>query len=147
MNADKLLCVTGEDVRDLALPNYLPLDDAVELIANCLAEDNESVTLSSLDRLTRSPKAGRPRPRAIRSVTSSGDDGSSGDGSSGGGIMGIVAPAAAHGSGAPSTAAVEMSLDMDSWQQIGFPPAVLSAVVACKHGVTRTHLIDVDCDG
>eukprot|EP00887_Chlorella_sp_A99_P006685 scaffold3.g6685.t1 len=42
---------------------------------------------------------------------------------------------------------LEMSLDLDSWQQIGFPPAVLAAVVACRHGVTRAHLVDERADG
>ena len=31
--------------------------------------------------------------------------------------------------------------------QIGYPNAVLAAVVACKNGVKRAHLIDADSDG
>ena len=41
----------------------------------------------------------------------------------------------------------ELSLDLDSWQQVGFPPAVLASVVACKNGVKRAHLIDAESDG
>ena len=40
-----------------------------------------------------------------------------------------------------------LALDLDSWQQVGFPNAVLAAVVACKNGVKRAHLIDADSDG
>lgn len=41
----------------------------------------------------------------------------------------------------------ELALDLDSWQQIGFPSAVVAAVVACKNGVKRAHLIDESSDG
>lgn len=51
------------------------------------------------------------------------------------------------GGGNGSSAAAELTLDLDSWQQIGFPNAVLAAVVACKNGVKRAHLIDSDSDG
>ena len=42
---------------------------------------------------------------------------------------------------------VELALDLDSWQHVGYPTAVLAAVVACKNGVKRAHLIDADSDG
>lgn len=50
-------------------------------------------------------------------------------------------------SAAPQRQAAELALDMDSWQQIGYPNAVLAAVVACKNGVKRAHLVDADSDG
>ncbi len=34
LRADKLLCLTGIDVKDLNLPQWLPLDDAEDLIAD-----------------------------------------------------------------------------------------------------------------
>ena len=52
-----------------------------------------------------------------------------------------------NGAGVSGSGQQELSLDLDSWQLIGFPPAVLAAVVACKHGVTRAHLVDKDIDG
>jgi hypothetical protein len=65
------------------------------------------------------------------------------------------APGARSGGGGSSSgpAAVaaaargEMALDLDSWQQIGFPAPVLAAVVACKSGVKRAHLVDSEADG
>lgn len=47
--------------------------------------------------------------------------------------------------GRPCEDAVD--LDLDSWQQVGFPNAVLAAVVACTNGVMRAHLIDSELDG
>jgi hypothetical protein len=41
----------------------------------------------------------------------------------------------------------ELALDLDSWQHVGYPIAVLAAVVACKNGVKRSHLIDAASDG
>lgn len=51
------------------------------------------------------------------------------------------------GANGASSGSSELTLDLDSWQQIGFPIEVLSAVVACKNGVKRAHLIDCNSDG
>lgn len=40
-----------------------------------------------------------------------------------------------------------MELDMDSWQALHFPSAVLAAVVSVKKGVKRAHLVDARVDG
>ncbi len=68
----------------------------------------------------------------------------------GGGAVAAAAPPRAtirRPGGNGGSAAAELTLDLDSWQQIGFPNAVLAAVVACKNGVKRAHLIDSDSDG
>lgn len=68
----------------------------------------------------------------------------------GGGAVAAAAPPRAamrRPGGNGGSAAAELMLDLDSWQQIGFPNAVLAAVVACKNGVKRAHLIDSDSDG
>lgn len=40
-----------------------------------------------------------------------------------------------------------VELDMDSWQALHFPSAVLAAVVSVKKGVKRAHLVDARVDG
>ena len=120
LRADKLLCLTGGEVRDLALPHYLPLDDAERLIMASVCGSDWTCVLSNIDALAPSPAPGAR---------------SNGNGGGGGGN----APSAG-GRG-------EMTLDLDSWQQIGFPAPVLAAVVACKSGVKRAHLVDSEADG
>ncbi|RMZ56211.1 hypothetical protein APUTEX25_002401 [Auxenochlorella protothecoides] len=41
----------------------------------------------------------------------------------------------------------DLQLDLDSWQQIGFPREVVAAAVACRNGVRRAHLVDAATDG
>ncbi|KAK2076622.1 hypothetical protein QBZ16_005382 [Prototheca wickerhamii] len=36
-----------------------------------------------------------------------------------------------------------LRLDLDSWQQVGYPREVVAAAVACRNGVLRAHLVDV----
>lgn len=45
LRADKMLCLTCDDVRELRLPHYLPLDDAEQLITSsvCLFGDDDCV--------------------------------------------------------------------------------------------------------
>lgn len=80
------------------------------------------------------------RARLEGSWQADSDGGGRGNGGGGGGAAGRPR----GGGGQPQA---ELALDLDSWQQIGFPNAVLAAVVACKSGVKRAHLIDADSDG
>lgn len=38
LKADKLFCVTGDDVAELGLPQWLPLSDAEQLIMRTISE-------------------------------------------------------------------------------------------------------------
>lgn len=125
LKADKLLCLTGAEVRDLALPHYLPLDDAERLVMASVCGSDWTCVLSNIDSLGAPAAPGAP------------SNGSAGNGSGSGSPTAATA-AAARG---------EMSLDLDSWQQIGFPAPVVAAVVACKAGVKRAHLVDSEADG
>jgi len=170
LQADKLLCLTGSDVRQLHLPHYLPLDDAEDLIKTVMACENEAECIqSSLDELQISRES-KARSRGEGSGSSNGNGNVNYDGHSlslyngydvaHNGSIGAV-PLYSGGSGsidtdtAPSSSSSssvspyssEMLFDLDSWQQIGFPNAVLAAVVACRHGVNRAHLIDLERDG
>ncbi|KAL4437093.1 hypothetical protein ABPG75_004232 [Micractinium tetrahymenae] len=196
LRADKLLLLTGQDVRDLELPHYLPLDDAEAMITATVCGGDEACIMESLELLGHADAAskassflssgngngsGRAHANGSSTGSSSGDerggmsgtesDSDSGSsrawadeqqqqlgvgwqqqgGGSGGGVAVAAAPPRAAGQrpsgGNGSSAAAELTLDLDSWQQIGFPNAVLAAVVACKNGVKRAHLIDSDSDG
>ncbi|KAI3433843.1 hypothetical protein D9Q98_003646 [Chlorella vulgaris] len=208
LQADKLLIITGEDVRELNLPHYLPLDDAERMITASVCGGEQGCVLNSMEGLAHSEVAGTGSTGSTSSSNGSGTgssswygsggeqrpfsggwEGSSWDGdlefSSGG--SGGVGGSGGGGGGAPwssegelelqqqqlqgswsdaeaeqqgqqqSAAAVqqrrqrsstaELALDLDSWQHVGYPIAVLAAVVACKNGVKRSHLIDAASDG
>lgn len=138
LKADKLLCLTGADVRPLNLPQYLPIDDAEDLIASSISADGEEpVFLKTSIQLTGGAK-GSPINSNGNGNGSSSNNNHNGNNRNGNGMS---------SSSGLRQSPVEMMLDMDSWQQIGFPPAVLAAVVACKNGVNRAHLIDIERDG
>ena len=248
LKADKLLCLTLEDVRELKLPHYLPLasgcpvlrsaglppllpalfwpcehlgwaapaliarggrrlpalgrpspsvlaeeraccalcavlrwcqDDAEALITSSVCEFGDAECLmKSLDALdhasdafsSSSPDGGAastaPSSSKLRELLAGGAGGGGGNGrsgvatngsssfggggsSSGDGSSGGSSSEGEGGSGSgsgSSSLSVELQLDLDSWQQIGYPNAVLAAVVACKNGVKRAHLIDAERD-
>ena len=174
LNADKLLCLTGEDVRKLRLPHYLPLDDAESLIralTACGPDDEECNVNASLEVLGRGKVYSGDEGEDAGSESDDGwtsrfwhafPNGYVNSSSSSASSFSLAAPASALGmtstsssrssnrNGNGSTAqgqSPEMLLDLDSWQQIGFPSAVLAAVVACRQGVSRAHLIDIEQDG
>lgn len=125
LKADKLICLTGQDVRELNLPQYLPLEDALAMIQEATTE------CTATGRRKFEPQLEANEPSSSGRSSSGGYSSNGSYGTNGGG----------NGN------RLEMSLDLDSWQQIGFPPAVLAAVVACRHGVTRAHLVDERADG
>lgn len=167
LQADKLLCLTGADVKKLKLPHYLPLDDAEILIRTttaCAPDDEECDQVQgSIDW------AGKGRIFSGDDGEDVGDEEDDDDNSStaqfwhtlsknrgpntngyngnsnGTAKLSSTSNGLTNGSGSPQP--VEMLLDLDGWQQIGFPKAVLASVVACRNGVNRAHLIDMDVDG
>jgi amino-acid N-acetyltransferase len=154
LQADKLLCLTGSDVRQLNLPHYLPLDDAEELIMRVTACDNEEEcvrnSLSEINISRESLNGG------ARSGSGDGDNSyissstlplyTTNNGNGNGNGSQRYESNTPSSSSLPSSSS-EMLFDLDSWQQIGFPNAVLAAVVACRNGVNRAHLIDLERDG
>ncbi len=59
-----------------------------------------------------------------------------------------VDPLPAHAGRAISDKELQsVELDMDSWQALQFPSAVLAATVSVKKGVKRAHLVDARVDG
>lgn len=143
--ADKLLCLTGEDVRALGLPQYLPLDDAEGMIQAAALQGGSARQGCALS-LLEVPDG--------RYLAGSGGNVADVHGADG---LDLLAPAGGMGSGAdggngtstasPALSNLELTLDLNSWQLIGFPHALLAAVTACRHGVTRGHLVDSTTDG
>ena len=74
LRADKLLVITGEDVRELRLPHYLPLDDAEAMITASVCGDDQDCILNSLELLGHADAASKATTAATRS--GSGSDGS-----------------------------------------------------------------------
>lgn len=137
LQADKLLCLTGDDVRQLKLPHYLPLDDAEALIQESICSGDatgECIAFSPGTMTAWEHRSESIEPEGWSATLSTAQDNKSNG---------------AHDAGnrKQSSESVEMLLDLDSWQQIGFPNAVVAAVVVCKYGVKRAHLIDADRDG
>jgi amino-acid N-acetyltransferase len=135
LQADKLLCLTGSDVKQLNLPHYLPLDDAEELIKTVTACENEEECIQPL--YSGGLGSGGSSLGGSDNNTNTNNTIVSGNGSQ----------ASMYSPPPSSSSSSEMLFDLDSWQQIGFPNAVLAAVVACRNGVNRAHLIDLERDG
>ena len=144
LKADKIMCITMDDVKSLNMPQWLSLGDAEALISERLAGVGSDIACS-IDETC--PSLDGTAVGAINSATpplySSSSNGSRppdqaylNNGNSNG----------AMGSVRHQTLA-EVELDMDCWQALNFPNAILTAVVGCKSGVKRAHLVDARQDG
>jgi amino-acid N-acetyltransferase len=144
LKADKIMCITMDDVKSLNMPQWLSLGDAEALISERLAGVGSDIACS-IDETC--PSLDGTAAGAMNSATppvySNNGNGSSPpdqaylvNGSSNG----------AMGSVRHQTLA-EVELDMDCWQALNFPNAILTAVVGCKSGVKRAHLVDARQDG
>ena len=147
LQAEKLICIHDNDeVRSLNLPHYLPLADAEELIRlGCCAENripsrfliqnlgSHAAAIGNMDQC--------PDPFQISSVGSIDNsnnhriqDVNPQNGDTLNGFIGSSKP-------------MEMLLDLDTWQQIGFPNSVVASVVALRRGVKRSHIVDASQEG
>lgn len=137
LDADKLLVMTTPVTLPLPLPQWLPLSDAERLLSQLSSPQH----LASLDGALGSMLlAGLEVPSGNGAAVSSWDSTSSSGGSSKGNGNGA-------GSGVRTTEQSEELYDFEKWAQYGLPPPLMSAVVACKNGVKRAHLVDARMDG
>jgi amino-acid N-acetyltransferase len=120
LKADKLLCFTGDDVRALQLPSYLPIADAEQRIAQSSSENDDNNNNNS--SISRNWLSSTTTTVATTTTTTNNNNNN-------------------------NNHVNELALNLDDWQQIGFPHPVLSAVVSCLNGVRRAHLIDSQLDG
>jgi amino-acid N-acetyltransferase len=156
LQADKLLCIhDSDDVRNLHLPRYLPMVDAENLIAEGVAQEGRGTDASPGLLPSAVPSWGASRNGSARKSFSDEDRyGEAHNGiNNGNGNASSPRPSSTSDSSAkmPSSHSanpfVEVLLDLDTWQQIGFPNAVLAAVVALRHGVKRAHIVDAAEEG
>ena len=157
LKADKIMCVTMDDVKSLNMPQWLSLGDAEALITERLAGVGADVTCSideactSLDGTSAGDISTATLPLQYADSSSNGNGNGSrpdqahlSNGSSNGSSSG-------NGNGAMGSVRhqtlAEIELDMDCWQALNFPNAILTAVVGCKSGVKRAHLVDARQDG
>ncbi|PSC67103.1 amino-acid N-acetyltransferase, partial [Micractinium conductrix] len=112
LQADKLLLLTGADVRELELPHYLPLDDAEAMITASVCGGDRGCIMSSLDALGHADAAA-----AAASMLSSGTV--AGGGSDGG--------AAGSSSGGNGTAAARAALLLEMYTRDGTPGVCMIA--------------------
>lgn len=147
LKADKIMCITLDDVQSLNMPQWLSLNDAEALINERLAGVGNGVACS-IDKTCPSLDGTGARPMNGPNHQSNGASSTySSDGSG--------SPAPAHLSngsgraagGSRAQAVHEVELDLDCWQALNFPNALLTAVVGCKSGVKRAHLVDARQDG
>ena len=147
LQAEKLICIhDNPEIRELDLPHYLPLADAEDLIQNgcCMGEfEPAELLLSQLDA-SKAPRDGNGNGPAEEgamlqhSIVPSDLNFDQNGGQRNGG----------HGAdGSRPNSPVEMLLDLDTWQQIGFPNAILASVVALRRGVKRSHIVDASEEG
>ena len=143
LKADKIMCMTLDDVQSLNMPQWLSLNDAEALINERLAGVAEGIACS-IDETC-------PSRDGTALASNVGSDGASSSYSSNGNTPTTPAQASqgSNGSagGSKAQAIHEIELDLDCWQALNFPNALLTAVVGCKSGVKRAHLVDARQDG
>ncbi|KAL3139784.1 hypothetical protein ABBQ38_004086 [Trebouxia sp. C0009 RCD-2024] len=144
LKADKIMCITLDEVKSLRMPQWLSLNDAEALINERLAGVG-GVTACSIDKTcpsldgTAVPRNGSTHQSNAASNSSNGSYSSNGSAS--------PPPAQLSNGGSRAQAIHEIELDLDCWQALNFPNALLTAVVGCKSGVKRAHLVDARQDG
>ena len=146
LKADKIMCITLDEVQSLNMPQWLSLNDAEALINERLAGVGDGAACSidktcpSLDGAAVPVNGSNPPSNGASNVYSSNGNG-------------FTPPAQlSNGSGRAAAgsraqAVHEIELDLDCWQALNFPNALLTAVVGCKSGVKRAHLVDARQDG
>ena len=147
LKADKIMCITLDDVQSLNMPQWLSLNDAEALINERLAGVGEGAACS-IDKTCPSLDGTGSRPMNGPNQQSNGAGSpysSNGDGSAAPQHLSNGSGQAVGGSRAQ--AVHEIELDLDCWQALNFPNALLTAVVGCKSGVKRAHLVDARQDG
>ena len=147
LKADKIMCMTLDDVKSLNMPQWLSLNDAEALINERLALVAEGVACSidetcpSLDGTAAVP--GNPPSQQSNGTSSN----YRGNGSSPPTPAQLSNGSNGAAGGSRAQAIHEIELDLDCWQALNFPNALLTAVVGCKSGVKRAHLVDARQDG
>jgi len=136
LKADKLLCFTGDDVRALQLPSYLPIADAEQRIAQSSSEnDDYNYTNNSSSSSKWLSSTTTSTTTTTTTTTNNNNNNNNNNNSNKNNHNNYI------------NHVNELALNLDDWQQIGFPHPVLSAVVSCLNGVRRAHLIDSQLDG
>lgn len=144
LKADKIMCITMDDVQSMGMPKWLPLNDAEALIQERLSAVDTDDIVCSLDEACPSLD-GVAASMAVQYANSM----SSGNGAAQPPKSVVLGNGNGSGSmnGVKHQTLAEVELDMDCWQALKFPNAILTAVVACKSGVKRAHLVDARQDG
>lgn len=139
LGADKVFVTHLDDVKQLALPQWLPLSDAKTMLLDKLNSRGGDV---DADLARQSSLEGR---NGNGSGMDSGEH--QGDAAS---LPGVRAGPMSHnsnGNGNGHKKEENFHLDLDLWASQGFPTAVSACVVACCKGVKRAHLLDARVDG
>ena len=157
LKADKIMCITMDDVKELDLPQWLSLKDAEQLISDrlaCIGPEEIACNIDeacpSLDGASFQVKnnsnlngtASNSNGSSPSNGTNSNNNGTGANGQNGYKPRGN----GSRGSVQHQTLA-EIELDLDCWQALDFPNSLLTAVVSCKSGVKRAHLVDARHDG
>ena len=148
LKADKIMCITMDDVQELDLPQWLSLKDAEELISDRLACSRADVSCS-IDEACPSLDGASAQQLNSSISSHSSNNGASSNGASSNGATPTGQKHKGNGSrgGVQHQTLAEIELDLDCWQALEFPNSLLTAVVSCKSGVKRAHLVDARQDG
>lgn len=115
LEADKLLCMTLPSTCPMTLPQWLPLSDAERMLLRMTAPTH----LRSLDSALETQQG------------EGGTNGSTHD------------KQPVNPSRKASAESAEELYDVAKWATYGLPPPLMAAVVACRNGVKRAHLVCV----
>lgn len=121
LEADKLLCMTLPSTCPMAtLPQWLPLSDAERMLLRMTA------------------------PTHLRSLDSALETAEGSSNGSSNGAAAVLGSNGVEGSARRTKASAESSedlYDVAKWATYGLPPPLMAAVVACRNGVKRAHLV------
>jgi len=150
LKADKIMCITMDDVKSLNMPQWLSLGDAEALISERLAgiacDDDIACSINETCPSLDGTAVGARNSSQYGSSSNANGNGNGSTPPNGVHLNGSVSNGSSTGGVRHQTLA-EIELDMDCWQALDFPNAILTAVVGCKSGVKRAHLVDARHDG
>lgn len=124
LSADKLFFLHLDDVAALNLPQWLPLNQAQNMLMEKL---QNAISAQQMDALRASMDTRPPEPASAYGMATS------------------ISPSQLRQF--QSSQRDQLVVDLDVWSAQGFPTAVSTCVVACCKGVKRAHLLDARIDG
>lgn len=144
LGADKLIFMHTDELRDLALPPWLPLSDAQSMLLRRLGTLPQGVPQADVAMLTTVEQEQAAAAEAAADACAADAKCAAEWSASGAARPPNYAPPPANANGKKAS---DVVLNLDTWAAVGFPTSFATCVIACCKGVKRAHLVDAHTDG